>query len=82
LPRFGSGSNPLLALAIITAKRQLCYFGDNGIGVRLKNVKASGVGIASMISRAEMFDGKIEIESEPGRRYTLRAVFTGDKMLV
>ena len=48
---------------------------DDGVGVQLKNTKAGGIGIANMMSRAEMFNGKIEIDSEPEKGYTLRAVF-------
>lgn len=48
---------------------------DDGVGAQPKTNKTRGIGIANMISRAEMFNGKIDIESEPAKGYTLRTVF-------
>ena len=43
---------------------------DNGVGFDVGRHR-KGVGITNMISRAELFNGKVEIESSPGEGCTL-----------
>ena len=38
---------------------------DNGIGFEVTEVK-SGIGLANMKRRAELFSGKIQVDSSPG----------------
>lgn len=45
--------------------------GDNGGGLNNANEK-KGVGIINIISRAELYDGKVSVISKPGKGYTVK----------
>jgi len=47
---------------------------DDGIGFNLSAAR-SGVGITNMTSRAEAFNGKVEIDTAPGRGCTIKIEF-------
>jgi PAS domain S-box-containing protein len=64
-----------------TAETIVLEISDDGVGAPPKGAKTKGIGIANMISRAEMFNGKIEIESAPEQGFVLRAVFPANKKL-
>ncbi|MET0244290.1 MAG: PAS domain S-box protein [Flavitalea sp.] len=49
------------------------FIEDNGKGFNLKDVQ-KGVGITNMMSRAEVFNGKLEIDSRPGQGCRLKVI--------
>ncbi|HTE27856.1 PAS domain S-box protein [Flavitalea sp.] len=49
------------------------FIEDNGKGFNVKNVQ-KGVGITNMMSRAEVFNGKLEIDSLPGQGCRLKVI--------
>jgi signal transduction histidine kinase len=48
--------------------------GDNGKGFDNTIVGKKGLGLANIINRAELFNGKVEINTAPGRGCTIRVV--------
>jgi signal transduction histidine kinase len=46
---------------------------DNGRGCDTSE-KRKGVGIRNIMSRAELFQGKVEIESQPGKGFQLKVI--------
>ncbi|MFT3827713.1 MAG: PAS domain S-box protein [Chitinophagaceae bacterium] len=51
---------------------------DNGKGFDPKN-KRNGIGITNIISRAELFNGNVDIKSAPGKGCTLKVTFPLNK---
>jgi PAS domain S-box-containing protein len=49
------------------------FIEDNGKGFSVKNVQ-KGVGITNMMSRAEVFNGKLEIDTSPGNGCRLKVI--------
>ena len=47
---------------------------DNGKGFEIKQ-KAAGIGLMNIMRRAEIYDGKVEIDSSPGNGCTVRVEF-------
>lgn len=52
----------------------LLLISDNGIGCDVSQ-KSNGVGIRNIMSRADLFNGKVTIVSKPGKGYSLSIVF-------
>ena len=46
---------------------------DNGVGQK-NHTEKRGVGIINIISRAELYDGKVSVISKPGKGYTLKVI--------
>ncbi|HTE27894.1 sensor histidine kinase [Flavitalea sp.] len=56
------------------AERLELKISDNGIGFDL-NQKRAGIGLTNIINRATTFNGKVLLDSEPGRGCTINASF-------
>jgi PAS domain S-box-containing protein len=63
-------------IAIVQKHRQLLItIADNGNGFDT-NQKSKGIGITNIISRAELFNGRVKIESSPGKGCRTQVSFT------
>jgi PAS domain S-box-containing protein len=63
-------------IAIVQKNRQLLItIADDGNGFDTTQ-KRKGIGITNIISRAELFNGYVKIESSPGKGYRMQVSFT------
>ena len=63
-------------VAIVQKKRQLLItIADDGKGFDTTQ-KSKGIGITNIISRAELFNGRVKIESSPGKGCRMQVSFT------
>ncbi|OQP43064.1 hypothetical protein A4H97_13040 [Niastella yeongjuensis] len=63
-------------VAIVQKNRQLLItIADDGKGFNT-NQKSKGIGITNIISRAELFNGRVKIESSPGKGCRMQVSFT------
>lgn len=66
-------------ISIVQDERQLqVHIKDNGRGFDT-GLKRKGIGITNMMTRAELFNGRVKIDSAPGRGCSMQAVFNVPK---
>lgn len=68
-----SGANNAWIKISSDAELLSIHIADNGKGADLKNQKA-GVGLINIRSRAEIFNGKVFVETKPGEGFSLKVV--------
>jgi len=75
-----AGATRVLINLTRESNEAILLISDNGQGCDLLNVKM-GLGIINMISRAELYHGKLTTASKPGKGYELKVVLSLDKRI-